>query len=107
MHIVVTAKDFLDQPLTLKPARIGRDEAADDYVVMCAGRPVARVMKVAKSFGRHAWDWHITGPYFRPEMGGTNGSENTLDEAKQVVRKNFDRWLAWVNVHPSDAVWHQ
>jgi hypothetical protein len=105
MVLTVDPCRFISKPLFLRLAIIGNATAPDDYIAVCDDLTVARIMRVEKSFGRHSWDWHITGPYVPPEMGGRNGQATSLDEAKTCVRATFERWLAWSTAQGGDVHW--
>lgn len=79
---------------------LARRIASDDYsVAVEAGEhgrlSVGRIMRVARSSGRTAWFWTITGPA-APDAGvGLAGEEADLDAAKAALRAAFDRLLHW------------
>lgn len=77
---------FKGKPLYSKPCQLGQP---DDYLVVCEGLTVGRIMKEQRASGRTTWMWTITGPI----VANSNGEADTQAAAQKAVRVIFDRWL--------------
>jgi len=91
---------------------LARKTAENDFTISVEagehGRlTVGRIMLVARSSGRVAWFWTITGPA-APEAGiGLVGEADDLDGAKAALRAAFDRLLHWAAMaRDGELGWH-
>lgn len=107
----VDPRRFIGQPLILQHAwgvSERRSSATQqDYVAMIAGYIAARVMHQLFAFNEWQWTWSMTGygPYVGTRLGPTHGKVDTLQEAKQCVRRSFDDWLKWALAQPHAVLW--
>lgn len=79
---------FSGQPMMLRPA------GDHDYTVTCAGEDVGRIYRSPATGGR-TW---IAAFWLRPVWEGWQPIPETpesLAEAKALIRREMDRWLAW------------
>lgn len=58
---------------------------------------VGRIMLVARSSGRSAFTWTVTGPKAPSAAVALAGEADSLDNAKADFRRTFDRLLAWAD----------
>ena len=91
---------------------LARKTTEGDYTIIVEagehGRlTVGRIMLVARSSGRVAWFWTITGPA-APDAGvGLAGEADNLDAAKAALRSAFDRILYWASMAKNGELgWH-
>lgn len=67
----------------------------NDCVASIAGLRAARIVLVALAFSQQRWALHITGPSLIPELRRNGFHYDSLEEAKEVLRIDFDKWLNW------------
>lgn len=76
-----------------------------DYVAMIAGLSAGRIKLTALAYTEKRWGVSLSF-HFPPDLRGSLQHYESLDEAKGVVRSEFDRWLAWALEHPKDLTWY-
>ena len=91
---------FAGKPMTL------RTMAPGDHAVEIDGETAGRIMRVARSSGRSAWLWSVTGPSMVTITSASSGEVETLAEAKREFRRAFDAWLADALSTGGETIWH-
>jgi hypothetical protein len=92
-------------PLLLR--KQGSDDYGADLEVNGKRLVVGRIMRVARSSGRVAWFWTVTGPAAGDAGIGLVGETEDLDTAKAAVRQAFDRLLHWADMAKDGELgWH-
>lgn len=75
--------------MTLEDCVIGGETAPDDYIAVCQGWTVGRIMRDHKN----RWAISLYGPA-SPQPDFVEGTKwETLAEAKREMRRQFDVWL--------------
>ena len=99
----VDPRRFLDQEMTLRRTSADSD---DDYVVMITGLDTARIHQVKLAGSIVAWNWFITGPAIPRDQYPHNGTADSLEDAKSIVRQKFNAWLMRAVKREIAAVWY-
>lgn len=77
----------------------GRRRDEPDYLVMSGGMTVGRIYEDAGITNPEArWFWAINGVHAEPGVMQIHGRAAKLDEAKNRLRENWQRWLAWAKL---------
>lgn len=98
--------------LTVEPARfvglplITKATAENDYSALCDGLRVGRIMLTPIANGAEVWLWTITGPSMTQANLSSGGKAESLEEARQAFRAQFDKWLAWALAADVAVYWH-
>ena len=56
--------------------------------------------------GGSVWLWTITGTAMVQAGLSSSGKADSLEEARQAFRAQFDRWLAWALAADVAVYWH-
>ena len=98
--------------LTVEPSRftglplITKATAENDHSVMCDGLRAGRIMLQPIANGQEIWLWTITGPAMVQAGLSSSGKADSLEEARQAFRAQFDRWLEWALAADAAVYWH-
>lgn len=87
-------------PLVMRPTRIA-DSPPDfpDYCVYSGGLNIGRLYEdITTTQPQSRWLWAINGVHAGPTVMQLTGRAATLDEAKEQMRKNWDKWLTWAKL---------
>ena len=72
----------------------------EDYDVLSGRMVVGLISQQASA----EWVWSITGLHASPGIIVSVGRMPTLEEAKEEMQKNWDRWLQWAQLHEEPPV---
>ncbi len=100
MSLTIEPSRFTGLPLITKVA------AENDYSVLCDGLRVGRIMLTPIANGAAVWLWTITGPALVQAGLSSSGKADSLEEARQIFRVQFDKWLAWALAADVAVYWH-
>lgn len=77
----------------------------NDFQVEACDAPVGQIIRRKRSFGRAVWFWSLSGPHIPETMNAAGSNAQTLDGAKQAVKRNFDDWLHSATGQPGNIPW--
>ncbi len=91
--------DLANGSLSMKPV------GENDFQVQVCGAPVGQIIRRKRSFGRAVWFWSLSGPHIPETMNVAGSNAQTLDGAKQAVKRTFDDWLRSATGQPANIPW--
>lgn len=76
-------------------------ETPEAYWVRSGGWTCGSIQYIRSTGGMTRWEWRMSGTITSVEgspIPAQGGGANTREEAMEVFRKNFERWLAWAGL---------
>jgi hypothetical protein len=92
-------RDVANGALRLKP--LGESE----FQVQVCDVPVGQIIGRRRSFGRAVWFWSLSGPNIPETMGAAGSNAQTLEGAKQAVKRSFDAWVQSATGQSGNIAW--
>ena len=91
--------DLANGTLAMKPV------GENDFQVQACDAPVGQIICRKRSFGRAVWFWSVSGPNIPETMSAAGSNAQTLEGAKQAVKRIFDDWLRSATGQPGNILW--
>ena len=91
--------DLASGTLAMKPV------GENDFQVQACDASVGQIIRRKRSFGRAVWFWSVSGPNIPETMSAAGSNAQTLDGAKQAVKRAFDDWLRSATGQPGNIRW--